>query len=830
MAITEAAWRDVRHAFRSLSHAPVFSATVILTLALGTGVNVAIFSVIHHALFRPLPVPAPEELVNLSSPGPKTGGTSAHSGIGGSGSVFSYALFRDVERAQTVFTGVAAHRLFDANISVRNDASHETGWLVSGSYFPVLGLGPALGRLLTPADDRDIGGHSVAVISHDFWKRRFDTNPAAIGERLMVNGHPLTIVGVAPPDFVSTTLDDRPQVFVPLTMAAVMRPGWTGFNDRLDHWLYLFARLRPGVSRSAAELKINGPFAGILRDVEWPAQRNGLGDTERGEFLRRRLVLEEGAQGQRGERDRLGRMAVLLMTVTAIVLLMACVNVVNLLLARGTYRGAEIRVRMALGASRSQVVRYLLVESALLTAIGISSGVVLAMWTLGAAAPLLPGEATFEIQFNTAVFTFAILLALVTVLLTGLYPAAAGTRMSLAVRGGTTSGPAASRFRVAATTAQIALSLSLLAIAGLFAKSLLNVSRTELGISAPSLVTFRVNPELNGYAAARIHLLVDRVRNELEALPGTRGVTMSTIPLFAGDGWARPLTFEGGATANDVFYANVSADYFRTLGIPLITGREFLESDTASAPKVAIVNESLLRQLHVGPELLGRRMGLGKGNVPIDIEIVGIVRDAKYSDVKEPPPPQFYLPYQQVEQPGALNFYVRTTGLPESVLSGIPPLMQRVDRALPLENLRTMEDQVRIATDEDRSLTIMSGALALLALALAAVGLYGVISYTAARRRREFGVRVALGAGPGRIRRLVFAGVGRMALVGGLTGSAAALALARLAQSFLFGIDGADPAVVAGAAAAVVLVTFAATALPAGRAARVDPAETLRSE
>jgi predicted permease len=830
MAIAEAAWRDVRHAVRSLGRAPGFSATVILTLGLGTGANVAIFSIVHHTLFRPLAVPAPEELVNLSSPGPKTGGTSADSGTGGQASVFSYALFRDLERTQTVFTGIAAHRIFDANISVRNAASRETGWLVSGSYFPVLALKAALGRLLTAADDRVISGHPVAVISHDFWERRFNADPAVLNDRLIVNGQAFTIVGVAPPDFVSTTLDDRPRVFVPLTMAALMRPGWTGFENRRDHWLYLFARLKPGLARDAAEREVNGSFAGILREVEFPAQRSGLGDTARAQFLRRRLVLEQGAQGQRGERDQLSRMAVLLMTVTAIVLLMACSNAANLLLARGTYRSAEISLRMSLGASRAQVLRYLLVESCLLTVAASIAGVWLAVWTLSAVSPVLPGQATFQLQFNTPVFAFTTLLAAATALLTGLYPAAAGTRAPLVIRGGTTSGPAAARFRAWATTAQIALSLSLLTVAGLFMKSLVNVSRSELGITASNLVTFRVSPELSGYTPARVHQLVDSLRDELAALPGARAVTMSTIGLFGGYGWSRNLTFEGGATADSVFHAEIAPDYFRTLGIPLVAGREFLPSDGANAPNVAIINESLLRHLNVGTEVLGRRIGLGAGNVPMDIAIVGIVRDAKYSSVKEPPPPQFYLPYRQVDQLGALNFYVRSTAPVEPVLSAIPPLLQRVDRGLPVENLRTMVEQVHAATDEDRALTTLSGAFALLALALAAVGLYGVLSYTAARRRREFGVRVALGADPARIRRLVFAGVGRMALAGGLAGSAAAFALARLAQSFLFGIDGPDAAVMASAAAAVGLVTFASAALPARRAARVDPAETLRGE
>ncbi len=830
----ETLWQDVRYAVRGLRRTPGFTVATVLTLALGTGANVAIFSVIDHMLIRPLPVPAPDQLVNLSSPGPKAGATSAASGIGPTSNVFSYPLFRDLERVQTVFTGVAAHRNFDANVAFKGRASHEAGWLVSGSYFPVLALQPALGRLLTPDDDRAIGAHHVAVLSHEYWRTQFNADPAVLNEGLVVNGQVMTIVGVAPPDFVSTTLDERAQIFVPVSMADLMMPDRSRVDDRRDHWLYLFARLKPGVSREDAERTMNVPFAAIMSDVELPAQRSGLSQATREDFARRRLLLEPGAHGQRPERAELSRLAVLLFCVTGIVLLMACANVANLLLARGVYRTTEFTVRMSLGAGRGHLVRYLLIESCLLAVTGGIVGVMFAVWTIGVITPLLPGEATFQFEFNATIFIFTVLVSGGTALLIGLYPALYSTRRDLSAAlkaSATSSGPAAAgRFRAVLTTTQIALALTLLVVAGLFTQSLLNVGRLDLGIRPDNLLTFRISPELSGYTRARARVLVERIEQELAALPGVMSVGTSTIPLLDGFGWTNNVTLEGSEAARESSTADVGPDYFRTLGIPLVAGREFVASDNATASKVAIVNEALVRTFNLGQNVLGRRMGMGAGNIPIDIEIVGVVRDARYSDAKDPPPPQFYLPYRQIQRFGAVNFYVRATGPAEQLVSMIPGLMTRLDRTLPVESFRTMNDQVRAAADTDRSMTTLSAGFAILAVLLAAVGLYGVLSYTVAQRRREIGVRMALGADAARITRLVLGHVSRIALAGSVAGCAAALGLGRLAQSQLFGIEGPDLGVMAGAAVGVIVVAFAAAALPARRATRVDPMTALRAE
>jgi predicted permease len=806
-----------------------------LTLALGTGANVAIFSVIDHALLRPLPVPDPDQLVNLSSPGPRAGSISGNSGIGPTSEVFSDPLFRDLEQVQTVFTGIAAHRDFEANVSFRGQASHEDGWLVSGSYFPVLGLRPALGRLLTPDDDRAIGAHHVAVLSHEYWRTRFNADPAVLNEGLVVNGQLMTIVGVAPQSFVSTTLDDRPHVFVPVSMTSLMAPDRTRFDNRRAHWLYLFARLKPGVSRDDAERTINVPFTALMSDVELQAQRSGLGDLAREELARRRLRLEPGKQGQRPNRAELSRLAVLLFCVTGIVLLMACANVCNLLLARGVYRSTELTVRVSVGAGRGHLVRHLLIESCLLAATGGILGVIIAIWTLGVIAPLLPGAPTFQFELNAPIFVFTVIVSGASVLLIGLYPALNSTRrdLSVALNGNAASSGsvATARFRNVLTTTQFALSLALLVVAGLFTKSLLNVSRLELGLQPDNLLTFRISPELSGYTRESARLLVERIEQELATLPGVASVSTSTIPLLDNFGWSNNVTVEGSdAGPESPYTADVGPDYFRTVGIPLVAGREFVVSDVTNAPKVAVVNESFVRAFNLGQPIVGRRLGMGAGNVPIDIEIVGVVRDARYSEVKTPPPPQFYLPYRQIQRFGALNFYIRSTGPAEPLVSLIPPLMTRLEGTLPVENLRTMHDQVRASAETDRSMSTLSTGFAIVAVLLAAIGLYGVLSYTVAQRRREIGVRMALGADAARIALLVFGHVGRTVLIGGVAGCAAALGLGRLAQSMLFGIEGPDLVVIACATLGVIVVASAAAALPARRAARVDPMAALRAE
>jgi predicted permease len=829
---------NLKLAFRTLLRTPFVTLVAIVSLALGIGANAAIFSLFEQILLRPLPAYEPGRLVNLGAPGPKPGSQTCNN-AGNCEAVFSYPMFRDLEREQAVFTGIAAHRLFGANLSHRGQTLSGDGMLVSGSYFPVLGLQPALGRLLGPGDDRVIGESHVVVLSHAYWRARFDENPAVLNETLIVNGQPLTVVGVAPRGFDGTTLGSTPAVFVPITMRGLMQPRSGGFENRRSYWVYLFARLNPGMSIEQARAAINVPYRAIINDVEAPLQQ-GMSDQTMARFRTREIVVEEGRRGQSSLHREARAPLTLLLGVTAFVLLIACANIANLLLARSAARAGEMAVRLSIGASRWQLVRQLLTESCLLAAFGGMVGLLVARWTLDLIASMLPGEAATTLQFELQmpVVIFAAALTLGTGLLFGLFPALHSTRPDLVStlkgQAGQPSGAkSAARFRTSLATVQIALSMALLVSAGLFTKSLLNISRIDLGLRADNLVTFRISPELNANTPEQSRALFERLEEEIAAVPGVTSVTASMVPLLSGSNWGSSVRVQGFDAGPDTDthsnYNEVGPGYFRTLGVPLLSGREFTPSDTIGTPQVAIVNEQFARKFELGPEAVGKRMAAG-GEGDLDIEIVGLVQNAKYSQVKGEIPPLFFRPSRQNERLGTISFYVRTALPPEQLLATIPPLVARLEPNLPVQNLRTMAQQVRENVSVDRIISVLSAAFAVLATLLAAVGLYGVLAYTVAQRTKEIGLRMALGAAPARVRRMVLRQVGWMTLVGGGTGLAAAVGLGRLAGSMLFELQGHDPAVLTGAAVMLGLVALGAGFIPAHRASQVDPMRALRYE
>ena len=667
--------QDLRYAVRSLTRRPLMTAVAVLSLALGIGVNTAIFSVFDLLLLRRLPVKSPGDIVVLVSPGPKPGSLSAGDS-GGPEAVFSYPLFRDLEREQTVFDGIGAQRDFPANLSYRGQTIHTDGVLVSGGYFPTLALTPALGRLFTLDDDRVPAGHDVVVLAHDFWATQFGRDPAVVNSTLTVNGAPMTIVGVAPEGFHGTSTMERPRVFIPLTMAAQVRPGWTGIDRRNDHWLYVFGRLKPGLTREQAQTTLNVPFAALMRDVEFPILRSGIGsDRDREAFQERRILLEPGEHGQNAaeNREEIRGIVVLLFAVTGFVLLIACANVANLLLARATDRGTEIAIHQALGASAGRLIRLLLTESCLLGVIGACGAVIVARVTVSAMLLMLPVEdrtmLAFEIDTSALVFTG--ILGLATGVLFGLFPAIQAARASLTLGLGAQSvrvsgSRAASRFRASLATAQIALATALLAQSGLFVVSLVNIARVDLGIRREGLVTFRLSPNLSGYTPERMQAFYDRVEDDLRAVPGVTSATSTTNPLLADSESRSNVTIEGVQHDPDADMVatrgQVSSDYFRTLGVPLVAGREFTRADVTGRQKVAIVNEAFVRKFNLGADVLGRRMARGAGTKKeLDIEIVGLVRDSAHSEVRDRAKPQVFFPYRQ-EPPTSVTFYARTSG------------------------------------------------------------------------------------------------------------------------------------------------------------------------
>jgi predicted permease len=841
--------RNGRYAFRQFRKNPGFTLTVVPILALGIGANTAIFSIYYNLLLRPLPVREPERLVNLSSTGPMPGfrwGDPA----GATDERFSYPMFRDLQQVQTVFTGIAANFYFAANLAAQNETKRGLGVLVSGNYFPLLGVRPALGRLLDPRDDTTFGESHVVVLSHAYWESRFGLDPDVLNETMVVNGQIMTIVGVAQAGFQGTALEINPQVFVPLTMVYLMDPNFHSgdMGNRQCHWTALFARLKPGATVEQARTPLNQRYAVIINQVEAPIQR-GLSEQELRYFRTKSIVLEPGAQGQPLALEAITRL-VMLFGITALVLVIAFTNVANLHLARGAVRVREIAVRLSIGASRMQVVRQLLTESCLLALLAGGAGLLVARWTLrliglltystrGAEPP------TQNLLLNTPTLLFTAALALGTSLLFGLFPALHSTRLDLASsfkeQAAQPSGArSTARVRKALAIGQVALSLTLLVVAGLFVKSLYNVSRTDTGLQIDRVVGFTLSPAVNGYTPPRSLQLFERVEEGLAALPGASSVTEAWVRLFSGteisSGGLRSVDNQ---VVDPQLMTNFSIDkigpaYFRTLGIPVLAGREFTRSDTSSSPRVVIVNEAFARHFHLGREIVGRRIRMANGpqGQEEDNEVVGLAQDAKHVDPRRENVPQMFFPYRQPDTNPVLQltFYVQTSLPPEQLSPGIHKLVARLDPSLPVENLETLRQQISQRMTIERAISLLTTLFAGLATLLAASGLYGVLAYTVTQRTREFGLRMALGAAPARVRAMVFRQVGAMILIGGAIGLVFAIGIGRLAESMLYQLKGYDPFILGSSAAVLVVVAAAAGFLPAYRASRVDPARALRFE
>lgn len=832
--------RNLKVALRTLRKSPFVTAIAVISLALGIGANAAMYSAFYQMLLRPVPVvPNTDELVKLGAPGPKPGSQSCND-AGGCEVVFSYPMFRDLEKAQTPFTGIAAHNSFYANYSFENKVESGQGLLVSGSYFPVLELRAALGRLLQPADDQVIGAGSVAVLSYAYWETRLGADSSVVGKQILIVGHPFTIVGVAPKGFDGVTIGQRPKLFVPISMRGLLNPGATRAFERRDaYWAYLFARRKPGVSIAQARVAINQAYHPIITDLEAAQQKNMSAATLE-KFKAKQVTVEPGSTGQSGiERDAKVPLVFLFAT-TAIVLLIACANIANLLLARAANRSTELAVRLSLGARRSQLMGQLLTESFVLAALGGLASVVVAKWTLALVVAMLPGEIASDLNLTLQpeAMLFAGMVAIATGFLFGLFPAVHSTRPDLdavlrAGSGKTSGARSASRFRTTLATAQIALSMALLMMAGLFLKSLDKANRADLGLHIDNVVTFSVNPELSGYDNARSSAFFARLNGEIAALPGVTGASTALVPLVSGSNWGNDVSVQGFTRGPDTDansrFNEIGADYFKTVGATLLAGREFTVADTRGAPRVAVVNDAFARKFGLGNDAVGKFMGDGRRD-SLTIQIVGLVKNAKYSSVKDSVPPVYYTPFQQDSTVGSAYFYVRTSGDPAALLRAIPGVVKQLDPTLPVDELRTMPQQVQQNLFLERMMGTLAGLFALLATLLASVGLYGVLAYSVAQRTREIGVRMALGADRGRVRAMVLRQVGVMALIGAPIGIAAAVGMARGAQSMLFEMQGTDPVVMLVSITVLTVVALAAGFIPAMRASRVDPMQALRYE
>ena len=832
--------RQVVLAFRSLFRTPIVTTVAIVSLAFGIGANAAIYSMMDQLILRDVPtVPHPEGLVDLGAPPPKPGSTNCND-AGPCEVVFSYPMLKDLEQQQTVFTGIAAHSTFGANLVYKNQTENGQGLYVNGAYFQVLGVTPYLGRLLTPDDDKALAATPVAVLSYPYWERHLGADSSVIGTQITIRGVSFTIVGVTRPDFNGVTVTHRPYVFVPITMRAGIAPASRPiFENRSNYWVYLFARLKPGVTIEQARVSMNEKYHAIINDVEAPQQKN-ISDATLARFKAKPITLEPGRAGQ-SNMDREARPPLLmLLATTLIVLLIACANIANLLLARAADRTTELAVRLSLGATRWQLVRQLLVESLVLATIGGIVSVAVAKATLTLVTGFMPGEIAAQLTFvlQPSALVVTALLAIGTGLLFGIFPALHSTRLDLdavlrAGSGKLSGARAASRFRTSLATAQIGLSMALLIVAGVFIRSLNKLSRADIGANIEHVTTFAVNPFLSGFTPDRSQALMQRIEEELAGLPGVTSASQASVALLAGNNWNNGVSVQGFAKGPDTdinsSYNEVGPNYFKTIGAALIAGREFSASDTRGAPPVAIVNEAFAKKFNLGKDAVGKFMGNGYTDT-LNVQIVGLVKNLKYSQVKTPVPPVYYMPIRQDTSIGGATFYVRGTGDPAALFSSIKAMMARIDPTLPVTDLRTMPMQLEENLFVDRMMGTMSGLFAVLATLLASVGLYGVLAYSVAQRTREIGVRMALGADSNRVGAMVLRQVGRMAAIGAPVGIVLAVALARAAKSQLYEIEGTDPLVMIASVVLLTAVALSAALVPALRASRVHPMQALRYE
>ncbi len=821
---------NLRHAMRQFTQHPGLSLCIVLMLALGIGATTAIFAVFYQVLVQPLPTPEPDRLVNIVRAGPADArGREA----------FSYPMFRDLEKGQTVFDGIAAFSELQMNLVHRGRAVTVSGVFASGHYFKALGLTPVLGRLIDPRDEPRIDESPIVVLSHAFWQNRLGGDPDIVGETLTINGEVFTIIGVAPPGFAGTQLGVRSEIFVPFTMIWRLNPNQPRgmAENRNMIWVRMFARLAPGISAAEATVGINTQFRRILNEFELP-QPTAPADQQQ-QFERQAVELVNGAHGQ-GNIEGASQSLRILLGVTLLVLLIVCVNIANLLLARGMSRGVELAVRESMGASRGRLLAQLLTETVLPALLGGLLSLPVAILTLGAIAPMLPARLAggLALQIGTTAMAFAAGLTLATTLLFGLLPAWRMARMSpaLAMKGQAAhsqGGHGAMRLRVALATAQIAFAMILLALAGLFSRSLTNIARLDLGIGIDGMASFSIAPRLSGYETGETEALYDRIAQAFIAYPGVTAVTSAMLPVITGNAMEVGLGIDGYENADQPITANfntIGPGFFSTLAIPLRAGREFNAADMAQPSGKLIVNERFVREYGLGDKAIGRRLRFGPAGGD-GWEIVGVVADAAYSSVKESAPPQIFLPRGALPMfSGTMTFYIRTGVDPDALPPVIPRIVAGVDPELPVSNVITLRRQAQENIFIDRLVTTLSVGFAGLAALLTAIGLYGVLTCNVSQRTRELGLRLALGARPETLQKLVLRQVAAMTAIGIGLGLAVAIGLGRVAESLLFGIAGQTPFIFTAAAALLSIVIFGAAWRPARRASRIAPMEALRYE
>jgi putative ABC transport system permease protein len=834
--------QDLRYALRQLRKSPGFTLIAMSILALGIGANTAIYSLLDQVLLRSLPVKDPGGLVQLKSVGSDSGHVSSWGGD--DHLYFSYPMYRDLRDKSSVFDGMLARTPAQVGIQYHNESKLGMAELVSGNYFQVLGLAPAVGRLIMPSDDEVQERNPIAVLSYEYWVRRFGSDRGVLNSTISINGHPFAIVGVAPPGFKSVVVGDSPDLFVPMMMKAEVTPGWNDLDKHRSRWLNIIARLKPGESVATAEAGLEPLWKGLRQEELKEIHDNSAKFIER--FVTKSKVsLLDASRGFSPLRDQIRTPLLIVMGMVVLVIVIACANLASLLLVRAAGRTREMSVRYSLGARRGRIVQQLLMEGMLLGIGGGLLGLALAPELTSLLVSKMfsdPNLHPLSAGLDLRVFAFNLIVGILAGLVFSLVPAMEFWRPDLSAalkQQVSTATTRQSRIKKIFVGVQIGLSVLLLFGAGLFVRTMKNLRSVDVGFRPDHLLTFTIDPVLAGYSKDNAVSLTHRLLDSMKAVPGVKSVAATDDPELSGNDTGTNITVAGIPESSqddtDVERGQVTPGYFATMDMPLVAGRAITDEDNRpDAARVAVINQTFAKKYFASPQAaIGRYYGLGGGpTVKVDIQIIGVVRDVKHSDLRTPSKPSGYLAIDRDTDRRRfdMTYYLRTSSSPDALMSSVRGAVQQIDPKLVLDSFHNMDDQIDTQLTTEKLVTFLATSFGVLATLLCAIGLYGVLAFSATQRTREIGIRMALGADRAAVLRMMFGEVGRLLLISFVVAVPLAVVSGRLLRNQLFGVTNHDPLTLLAVVGIIALVVLAAALLPVRRAAGVEPMKALRYE